>query len=125
MKPLDVNPLNSHPSTTNDPIRHAAHARRWEAQHLAADARNDVLDVMTRAGISHADARHVTDALIMAVRTADAMRLTYARGHISHTYTDTDGRERLDLWGGIRDLNGAEDFLHATTRAHPVQPDAV
>lgn len=113
MEPLDVTPLRTDPATIADPVRRRVHADRYDAQRLADDARSDVLDAMTRVGIGHADAARLADALIMAVRVADASRLEYARNTI---------RDVGAWWPGIGDLNGAVDFLRITTHAHPVQP---
>lgn len=112
MDPVDVNPLRTDPDDMPDPVRRAAHKRRYDAQCDADDARSDALDAMTRAGIDHADAVRVTDALIMAVRAADALRLEYARGHLYDRW--------LTSRFSVEDC--MVDFLSATTHAHPVQP---
>ena len=112
MEPLDVTPLRERPESIDDPDRRRVHLVRCAAQYAAEDERNVVINRLTDAGVTDADA--LVDRLIMAVRAADAHRLTYARGLVR----DTDA-----WWPGIGDLNGAENFLHGTVRAYPVRTE--
>lgn len=110
MDPIDVTPLRTDPADIPDPDRRRAHTRRYTAQHTADGARNDVIDAMTRAGVTHTEARRLADALIMAVRRADALRLEYARGHMGWSSNHRPGEG-----------SGMVDFLYTTAHAYPVQ----
>lgn len=114
MDPVHVTPAYTDPGTILDGIRRNAHQRRYDAQHAADAARSLLLDGLT--GIPAAEAAALVDNLIKTTRAADAHRLEYAR----HARHDDDG---LKYWTGVSDLNGAVDFLHATTHAYPVRYD--
>jgi hypothetical protein len=116
LDPADVTPMRTDPASITVDYRRRAHARRYDAQVAADTARTALLAALTANGTPADTAATLVDGLITTVRTADALRLEYARGIIRDD--EHHGRD----WDGISDLNGAVDFLYRSAHAYPVRP---
>lgn len=112
LHPADVTPMRVNPEAVEVDYRRRAHQRRYDAQTAADAARSRVVEALT--AVDPAEAARLADELIIATRTADALRLEYARGMIRG---DGGGWD----WDGVNDLNGAVDFLSRSTHAYPVR----
>lgn len=112
--PADISPVNADPASVSVSYRRAAHQRRYDAQLAADDARSRVLGALLDGGTPPDVAAALVDELITTVRTADAHRLTYARGAVP---ADATGAH----WGGLSSLNDADDYLLRSVTAYPVR----